>query len=392
MPKVLIWLIRVNFMTGRIGGAAVFPPAENYVYLDAASVALTNKDASDVAVRWQQRLAEEGTIAFDEQAEVECFDNLNAAAAALFNTQDDNIAIASSETVLMASLAWAVAPQRKSNIVTTDITHPSTIYPWMRVAESTGAELRWARAVNQYVDPDQIESLVDEQTSVICLSHVEYGTGQVYDLRRFADLAHAVGALCIVDVTQSAGQVPVDMQKTGVDAVVCSSYKWLCGPFGAGIMAISEPLMQLQPGIVGWRSHKDMWDFQATRLEYADTAKRYEFGTMAYGVALATTESVNFLLQQSIDVIADHNRAIANQLLEGLAEQGAEILSPDDPQERSAIVAAKFANRDSRELVAAMKKQDVVASLRGDHIRFSPHLYNNSDDIARALAVTAGLV
>lgn len=364
----------------------IFPPAENFVYMDAASVGLTHKGAAAAINRWQQALADEGTIAFDEQDEVECLDNLNDAAARLFNAQTRDIATASSETVLMSSLAWAVMPPKGTNIVATETTHPSTVYPWMRVAEATGAQMRWARADNLYVDPDHLESLIDDSTSVVCLSHVEYGTGQTYDLARFAAKAHKHGAICVVDATQSAGQVPIDVAKTGIDAAAASTYKWLCGPFGTGIMYVAPALQKLNPGIVGWRSHKDMWDFQADRLELPDTAKRYEFGTMAYGTAYGATEAMNYLLKHSIEKIHTHNREISDRLMSGLQALGAEVLSPKNAAERSATIAARFPGKNSRDFARTLKENNVIASLRRDFIRFSPHLYNNADDIDRGLA------
>lgn len=370
----------------RLGTIDVFPPAENFVYMDAASVGLTHKGAAAVINRWQQALADEGTIAFDEQDEVECLDNLNIAAAKLFNANPRDIATASSETVLMASLAWAVMPPKGTNIVATETTHPSTVYPWMRVTEATEATMRWAKADNLYVDPDYLESLIDDSTSVVCLSHVEYGTGQTFDLARFARKAHRHGAICVVDVTQSAGQVPIDVAKTGIDAAAASTYKWLCGPFGTGFMYIAPELQKLRPGIVGWRTHKDMWDFQANRLEMPDTAKRYEFGTMAYGTAFGATEAMNYLLDHSIEKIHAHNRQIADRLRAGLIDLGAEVLSPKNAAERSATIAARFPGKNSKDFARTLKAKNVIASLRRDFIRFSPHLYNNADDIDRGLA------
>lgn len=64
------------------------------------------------------------------------------------------------------------------------------------------------------IDPDELESLIDDDTSVVCLSHVEWGSGQVFDLKRFADTAYKHGAICVVDATQSAGQIPIDVQAT----------------------------------------------------------------------------------------------------------------------------------------------------------------------------------
>jgi cysteine desulfurase/selenocysteine lyase len=370
----------------RLGSADLFPPAERHVYLDAASVGLSHKGGAAAMLRWQTALVEEGTIAFDEQAEVECLDNLNAATAGLFNATSNDIAIASSETVLMQSLAWAVMPGAGRRIVATGITHPSAIYPWKRVCDHTGAELHWVRADETLtIDPDALEDMIDGDTAVVVLSHVEWSTGQVYDLKRFADAAHRVGALLVVDATQSAGQVPIDVA-TGVDAIATSTYKWLCGPFGTGMMYVSPDLQMLNPGILGWRSHKDMWDFQPDRLELPDGAKRYEFGTMAYGTTYGATESVRHILDTGVERIAAHNRKVSEHLIAGLKALGAVVLGPKDSADRSATVAVRFPGRNSREFAHTLKKANVIASLRRDFIRFSPHYYNNIDDIDQGLA------
>ena len=373
-------------MTERLASLDVYPPAGKMTYMDAASVGLMHAGAARSINAWQQRLAEEGTVAFDEEAEVNILQGLSEAAGKLFNAGPEDIAIASGETSLMASLAWAVSPPEGSKIVASEACHPSTIYPWMRVAETTEAEVRWARGEDSYyVAPEAIEALIDERTAVLCLSHVEYGTGQLHDLARFAEKAHAHGALLVVDATQSAGQVPIDVQAAGVDAVTASTYKWLCGPFGAGVMYLSPDLQALSPGIVGWRSHESMWDFQADRLAYPRSAKRFEYGTMAYGTALGAAEAIEYLLELGIDGIAAHNRGIADELRAGLMELGAEILPPAPAPERSAIVAARFPGRDSGALTASLKEQKAVVSLRRDFIRFSPHLYNDSEDVRQVL-------
>ena len=370
----------------RLGSPDVFPPAERHVYLDAASVGLSHKGGAAAISKWQNALAEEGTIAFDEQAEVECLDNLNDATARLFNATTDDIAVASSETTLMQSLAWAVMPERGTKIVTTDTTHPSSIYPWKRICDHSGAEISWVRSdATMSIDTDALEAAIDDQTSVVVLSQVEWGSGQLFDLKRFADKAHKHGAILVVDATQSAGQVPIDVAATGIDAVATSTYKWLCGPFGTGMMYISPELQKLNPGILGWRSHKDMWDFQANRLELADNAKRYEFGTMAYGTAYGATESVRHILETGLDKIVEHNRKVSNHLIAGLRGLGADVLGPVNEVDRSATVAARFPGKNSRDFAKTLKEANVIASLRRDFIRFSPHYYNNIDDIDQGL-------
>lgn len=376
----------------RLGSPEIFPPAERHIYLDAASVGLSHKGGAEAISKWQDALAEEGTIAFDEQAEVDCLDNLNEAMARLFNATVDDIAVASSETVLMQSLAWAVMPAKGSKIIATDISHPSTIYPWKRVADHTGAQVQWIKADDALaIDPEELEASIDDSTSVVCLSHVEYGTGQQHDLRRFAEKAHRHGAILVVDATQSAGQVDIDVA-TGVDAVATSTYKWLCGPFGTGVMYVAPQLQKLNPGIVGWRSHRDMWDFDARRLTYPENAKRYEFGTMAYGTAFGATESVRHLLGTGIGQITEHNSRVSKRLIAGLEDLGAEVLGPTNEADRSATVAARFPGKNSRDFAKTLKAANVIASLRRDFIRFSPHYYNNIDDIDQCIsAIKASL-
>lgn len=379
-------------MQERLGSLDVFPPAAKYAYLDAASIALMHKGAAEAINAWQSALADDGTVAFDEEDEVRILDGLRTSAARLLNATATDIAVGPSETVMMASLAWAVSPPAGSTIVATRITHPSTVYPWCRVAEATGARLHWVPARDQYVDPEALEAAIGPETAVVCLSHVEYGSGQVHDLKRITERAHRHGAIVVVDATQSAGQVPIDVQDSGVDAVAASSYKWLCGPFGAGFIYLAPSLQGLNPGILGWRSHRDMWDFQADRLDLPEGAIRYEFGTMGYGSALGAKLAIDHLLDIGIDRIAAHNQRLAGRLVDGLRARGATILSPQDEAERSATVAARFATADAVRLARGLKDEGVVMSRRQDFLRFSPHLYNSAADIDRALAALDGLL
>ncbi len=363
-----------------------YPAARNCTYLDAASIARRYRAAAETVIDWQRDLADFGTQHFTEAAEVEIFDTLHGAAARLYNARPEDIAVASSETELMSSVAWAVAPPAGTNIVGCDVTHPSTIYPWLRVARHTGCAFRWARGSDHYVSPDEVVRLIDDDTAVVCVSHVEYGGGQRYDLKALAEAAHAHDALLIVDATQSAGQCIIDVVATGVDALASSAYKWLCGPFGVAVLYVAPHLQtRLEPGLVGWRSHKDMWDFQADRLEYPDTAHRFEFGTMAYGNAAGLAKAITNLVEIGVDRIFEHNKALGDALIQGLEDRNAQIISPRNDDERSSIVAARFPGHDAADVARALGQENVQVSLRKDFIRFSPHLYNDADDVQKAL-------
>jgi selenocysteine lyase/cysteine desulfurase len=277
-------------------------------------------------------------------------------------------------------------PKEHENVVSTDIVFPSTIYPFTRVSHHTGCEIRLAPGHNGYASFDEIVKNIDHNTSVVSISHVEYTGGQVYDLAALAEVAHAHGALLIVDATQSAGAIPIDAPDSGADAIVAGGYKWLCGPFGAAVMYLAPHLQNtLDPGFVGFRSHNNMWDLSPDRLEYPDTAKRFESSTMAFGCIKGLEKSIKYLTDIGIARIYDHNIALADRLIEGLNDLDVEVVSPMTPSERTSIVTCRVRGFDPWEIVQSLKERNIVAHKRQDFLRFSPHVYNTDRDVDRAL-------
>jgi selenocysteine lyase/cysteine desulfurase len=255
------------------------------------------------------------------------------------------------------------------------------------VASSTGCEIRLAKEKNNFIHIDEIISLIDQHTAVVCISHVEYGNGQTFDLHLLAEATHEHGALLVVDATQSTGAIPIDVQACPIDALISGAYKWLCGPFGAAFMYLAPHLQtKLEPGLVGFRSHKNMWDLDASRIDYPQAAQKFEFSTMAFGCAVGLTRAINFLNDVGVKNIFQYNRQLADRLIEGLQARGAVITSPLEDKSRSSIVRAHFENIGSNKIIQSLKQAGVFVSRRGDSIRFSPHLYNSISDIDKALA------
>ena len=367
-------------------GTTDFPAATERAYLNAASVALMPRPATDAVTAWYTDLAQHGTLHFDEAAEDRVFDHLRASFAGLICARPQDVAVASSATELIQSLAWALMPGAGRNIVTTEVVFPTTAYPWARVARHSGASLRFVPAPGGVVDEDQLIAAIDDGTAVVSVCQVEYSNGQRYNLNRLADAARRSGAFLLVDASQALGHVPFDVAETPVDAVVTTSYKWLCGPFGVGLLYLApEWQARLDPGIVGWRTHAEMWDLRADRCVTHQDARRFEFSTMAYGCAIGLTRSIDYLRAVGIPRVFAHTLALGDQLVDGLQQLGWELVSPQHPNARSAIVSARLPGRSPEEVVHHLGQAGVVVSARRDLVRFSPHLYNTDDDVERAL-------
>jgi len=362
-----------------------FIGAARYAYLDAANIALTYSGAVEAVTHWYEETGEHASLFFDAEAEARAFAPLHEAAARLLGVAAEDIAVGLSSTELLGSLAWALAPPRGSNVISTEVSFPSTVYPWSRVADHTGCKVHLVPARHGCVDEQEIMEAIDDSTALVCLSHAEYATGQLYDLERIGRVAHNHGALLIVDAMQTAGAAPIDARALGIDALVCGAYKWLCGPFGAAFMYLSPELQNLQPGLVGFRSHAQMWDLQAQRLELPDGARRFEASTTSFGAALGLAASIEYLLEIGIERIREHNRGLATALRDGLRERAMTLHGPTDPVAQTSVVLTAPDGIESAELTGSLAAAGIRVSPRGSGIRISPHLYNDESDIQQLL-------
>ena len=363
-----------------------FPLTKECAYINAANVALMPVTTIEAINKWHNDVGINGSINFNDFAEDTAFDGLRAEGARLFNCAEDDIAGGTSYTELLSSLAWAVMPDAGSNVVSTDIVFPSTIFPWTRVSHHTGCEIRFARGKDGYTDPGKIIKSIDKNTAVVSISHAEYTGGQLYDLKRLADCCHDNDALLVVDATQSAGAIPIDGPGSGADVIISGSYKWLCGPFGGAVMYMAPHLQnKLEPGIVGFRSHAEMWNLSAERLEYPDTAKRFEASTMAFGCIKGLEASMRYLNDVGIEQIYDHNIQLSDTLIEGLQSLDIKIISPALQSERTSIVTCHMGENDPVHILEHLKTRGVIAHKRQEYIRFAPHLYNRMNDMERAI-------
>ncbi len=369
---------------------------DTWTNLSYANVATTSPTAHRIASEWSDALARGGAAEFDGEAEKNVMIPLRRATARMLSCGIEDVCVGSSATELLCSLAWAISPPSDSNIVSTRASFPSTVYPWRRVAQESGAEIRLAgHDEDFYTDPGEILALIDQDTSVVSLSHVEYSNGQRYDLSRFAAAAHSVGAMLIVDATQSMGMLPIDARATGADALVSSGYKWLRGTFGAAVGYISPSVRgDLVPGLLGFRSHSDLWDLRADRLELPDDASRFEYTTIHFGAALGLAAAVEELVERGMDEVWRHDLSLADIVVEGASSLGLGVASPLSDAERSAIVSLRLPEGTSSEEVARRLRDEyrILVTSRAGLLRVSPHIDNDAEDVGMLFEALAELL
>jgi selenocysteine lyase/cysteine desulfurase len=367
-----------------------FPILGRLTYLNTASAGLVPASVVTPAHEFELELAQAGTTGMDEDTEIGILEDARQGAAKLLCAHPDTIAIATSFTEALCQVAWWLRPGPGRNIVSSEVDFPSVTYPWHRIAEDTGCEVRLVSVLDdpESFDVGKIADHVDRSTAVICISHIQYLTGHVLDLRELAALAHDYGAVLIIDATQSVGQVPIDVAACGADVLISGSYKWLCSTFGAAVCYLSPAMLEaFRPPFVGWRSTEHPYSLDARWLPLAPTARRMEYSTMSYAAAIALGRAIGYISGLSLGEVAEHNAQLASQLAEGLLERGARLLTPRDPRRRAGTITARFPGRDGEAIAAELTRRGVIVSPRVGSTRFSMHFYNSSEDVERALAV-----
>lgn len=224
---------------------------------------------------------------------------------------------------------------------------------------------------------------------MISISHVEYGTGQRFDLRWLSDLAHSHGALLIVDATQSAGLMPIDVHRDRVDALVASGYKGLLGPFGAAIFYLRRELVErLRPPLVGWRSTATPFELDATEFTLARDARKFEYSTMNYASPVGLARSMQYLREIGHENVTDHVLSLTGKFIDMTRNNRrlpeATALTPEDESSHASIASFRFKGRDQSAVAGELFKRGVIVSQRFKGVRFSFHVYNTEQDLLRA--------
>ena len=163
------------------------------------------------------------------------------------------------------------------------------------------------------------------------------------------------GARVVVDVTQMAGAAPVTMTQWGVDALVCSGYKWLSAPGGVALLVMTENLAAATPVVVGWKGSATPFDFTPQELYLAADARRFELSTMSYNAAAGLLTSIKLLTGIGLTAISEHASALAADLAEQTAPLGwAPYRTPDERSASGHIVSLSHPAAAADQVQAAL--------------------------------------
>lgn len=284
------------------------------------------------------------------------------------------------------------------HVVTTVLEHNSVLRPLNRLAAEQGVTVEHAGCdTNGVLDYDELERLVTPGTRAVVVTHASNVTGNAVDIARVAALAHAAGALVIVDASQSAGTAHIDMRAMGLDVVCFTGHKGLMGPQGTGGLAVAEDVDVVPWAMGGTGVHS------FDTLQPMEWPTRLEAGTLnGHGVA-GLSAGLDFIeAQGGVEAIAAHERALADRFLAGVREiPGIKLYGAFDQPTRSAIVSLNVGDIDSAEISDALMQGWGIATRPGAHcaplmhralgtecqgvVRFSFGYFNTTEEVDTAI-------
>lgn len=248
-------------------------------------------------------------------------------------------------------------------VVVSELEHHSNLVPWQLACAASGAELVPVPVRDDGdLDLDALRVLLDRRTRIVACAYVSNALGTVLPVAEIAALAHAAGAVLVVDAAQAAAHVPIDVRALGCDFLALSGHK-MYGPTGIGIVWGRRELLEQMPPWQGGGEMIEEVRFAGTT--YAAPPHRFEAGTPNTEGAVGIAEAARFLREVGFDWIERHEQALLAHLVARLhALPGVRVLGA--PARRAALVSFTVADRDAHEL-AILLDQAGVAVRSGHH-------------------------
>jgi cysteine desulfurase/selenocysteine lyase len=369
-------------------------------YLDSAASSQKPRAVIDALVHYYTHdnanihrgvyeLAERATDAFERAREkVARFVNAAEPAEIIWTRN-------TTEAINLVSFTWGIANLAPGDaILTSRLEHHSNLVPWQLLAAKTGAELRFID-----VDADGMHVLDDLESKLsgvklVALSHVSNTLGTIAPLERIIPLAHAAGAIVLVDGAQSVPHFKVDVRALDIDFLAASGHK-MCGPTGIGFLYGKRALLEaMPPFLTGGDMIKEVG---YERTSFNEIPWKFEAGTSNIADAVALGAAVDYLESIGMDYVAEHERHLTGYALDRLAPfeaRGLDVYGPKDRAHRSGLISFNFADIHAHDLASILDTEGVCVRA-GHHCtmplmermgwpataRASFYVYNTEEDV-----------
>ncbi len=363
-----------------------FPITQKTTYLNNNSLGAMPKSARASLERYADLWEQRGVRAWAEgwwTIQNEITEPLSQ----ILGTKPD--AISMHQNVTMASEVFSSALDfsgARNKIVFTDLNFPSLMYLYEGLARRVGAEVVRVPSNDGIEIPTQrLLDAIDEKTALVPISHVLFRSAYIQDAQAIIEKANKVGAIVLLDVFQSVGTVPLELEKWGCHAAVGGALKFLCGGPGACFLYVNPSLTKtFAPAFTGWMAHKDPFAFDPGPQDLREDGWRFLNGTPNVPGIFAAKEGVRILAEIGIDAVRNKSKKQTALIAQKAEELGFQVTAPRDPEKRGGTIAVDVPQGYlvCQELLA----RDFIVDYRPKAgIRIAPHFYTKDEECFEVL-------
>ena len=368
-----------------------FQIPDNIIYLDGNSLGALPVAAPAALTRTERQWGDDLIASWNKHEWIDWPTKIAARLAPIVGAKPNELLITDSTSVSLFKLLASAAAARpvKRTILTQQANFPTDLYVAHGLAEMLGLQLK-------AVPPEQVLAAIDGDTTVVTLTHVDYRSAAIHDMRAINDAAHSAGALTVWDLSHSAGAIELDLNAAGCDLAVGCGYKYLNGGPGApAFIYVAERLQdELTNPLQGWMGHAEPFAF-VDDYRPAQGILKFLTGTpsilamAALDAGLATFDGISMA-----DIAAKSRKLSSLFVSEVEARCGSEVrlASPRNPGERGSHVV--FAHPEGYAVMQALIARNVIGDFRApDLMRFGfTPLYTRFTDGVRAAEVLGDIL
>jgi cysteine desulfurase/selenocysteine lyase len=368
-----------------------FPVLKDVIYLDSAATTQTPVPAVEAMVeffykyagnhgRGAHRLARETTNRYEDARETVA-DFLNVDASKTIFTRNATESI----NIVSRGFPW----KSGDNVIVTLVEHHSNLLPWMRLKE-IGVELNIVKPdITGIVDPDDIASAIDDRTRLVSVNHISNVFGSVQDIGSIIKIAHDHDVKVLVDGSQSAGHMPLNVKSMDPDFFVTPGHKGLLGPQGTGVLFMKDP-GEIEPVFLGGGMVNSVTEFGYVP-EVSPT--KFEAGTPNIPGVIGLGRAVEYVRDLGVSYIEKHEISLARDAAKRLSELDA--VDVYGPEERSGVVPFNIRGMNSHDVAMILDQTKAICVRSGYHcampsinflgvdgtVRASFGLYNTEEEV-----------
>src|ERR1041384_5093518 len=261
--------------------------------------------------------------------------------ARILGGEPGSVQIQPNASIALATVAscFDFKSSKRNKVVTTALDFASMEYIWDGQRQ-VGAQIEVVPSADGIsVSLENILEAIDEQTSLVAISHTSYRSSYRVDARAIVEHAHAKGALVLFDVYQSAGVVPLEAAGWNVDFLIGGTIKWLCGGPACGYLYVRPDLQRdLRPRLTGWVAHDSPFDFSHAPMRFARSVRRFAQGTPSIPALYSAIPGLEIIEGVGVDDVSAESQRRTQWMIDFAAARGWTINTPVNQNQRGGSV------------------------------------------------------